>query len=209
MRYPQAAANNVRKTLDIVSRGTFFLNLILLIGHQVRRIQLKFKNDADFAKAWNILMELGLPITESTPPNVPSSTAIVPFNRPLTISPAPSIFSTTSTASSKTIIPSNPTPLLQQEQSRLLTSSARPVMHASPTKSLFKIPARPDSSMSGVPRPSSVPSFFKHQNTASSSNSDPYSAIANSFNRATSRAPSLYASQIERQVCSRGPPPKG
>lgn len=109
---------------------------------QVRRIQLKFKNEDDFKKALNILKDLGFPITD-----VGSNSASV--SRP-SILPAQLTISSISTP-----------------QPALLTSSLRPsssqpcpaVRGIVPPISEFKIPMRPDTRNSETPRSNSAQSF--------------------------------------------------
>jgi len=161
----------------------------------------KFRNDNDFATVRKILEELRLPVTTSTlSSNVPS---IVSTARPPSISPANTMFSSASTGTSspKTIVPS-PFP----------TVSTNHLLHSSPTKSLFKVPIRPDSAISRVSRPASNPSYFNHQHGSRSSSPlaiqspvDPFTTNYLAFNNradAKNQTPPMHLTQLGREVSS-------
>ncbi|CZR52372.1 uncharacterized protein PAC_02249 [Phialocephala subalpina] len=95
----------------------------------VRRLQIKFRNHEDFQTAYNFLKDLGLPISSK-------ETTASPNPQPVP-SPAPSIAA--STASSSTLV---------RPSSAALPSTYNGGPASSPLKSEFRIPPRPDSTMS-------------------------------------------------------------
>ncbi|KAG9241257.1 hypothetical protein BJ878DRAFT_428510 [Calycina marina] len=141
--------------------------------NHVRRIQVKLKNDADFMKVKSILEDLGLPIFSSAPT---SSTSVPPAQaRRPSISPAPSIFSSVSSS----------------------TLGHAPSGRPSP----FKVPLLPDNAQ----RPASNPSYFTNQGPSRTSSAFAMPTLGDPFTEATpgasmNRMPSLYLSQMERQV---------
>jgi hypothetical protein len=158
---------------------------------QVRRIQLKFRNEGDFGKALNTLADLGFPITESGS----NSTSV---SRP-SISPAQLPFSSAST----------PNPAM--ETLGLQLSSLRPTPSTGITlspKSEFKIPIRPETRNSEIPRSCSVQSFGPASVNRPASASTTFSAptppssvsTVSSLYDTTKHLPSLYPIQQEERV---------
>ena len=123
---------------------------------QVRRIQLKFRNEGDFRKAMDILTDLGFPITES-------GTSV---SRP-SISPAQLPY------------PPSSTPALGINKATLQPSSARQSLLAGTTlssKAVFKVPTRPDTRNSDIPRADSTQPFTTNSFNRSASASTTFSA---------------------------------
>ena len=123
---------------------------------QVRRIQLKFKNEGDFRKALNIFNDLGFPITE-----LGASVS------------GPSI------SSAQLPLPSISTPTLGMNALNFQPPSARssqlPETPMSP-KAVFKVPTRPDTRNAEIPRSDSTQSFAITSINRSASTSTAFSA---------------------------------
>jgi hypothetical protein len=140
------------------------------------------------------MTDLGLPITDrggSAPAVANTSSAILP-----SISPAPSLISSASSTSSCTL--------------SAYASAKSHISVSSPIKSGFKIPARPDSSLSDGYKPVSdlpysTPQISRPYSTASALSmqaSTPLMRFA-SFDHTSMPPAPLYLSQIEREVlCS-------
>jgi hypothetical protein len=156
---------------------------------QIRRIQMKFNNDQEFTQAWNALEFVGLPISQHAVGGSAPTPTLTPI--PPSSSPMASIFSPSSASSSRTGID---TPI--QEPSRALSSSAH-LPFSTPFKPEFKVPARPKSSVSEE-RP-----LHSHSGRASAPASTVTSTLSfpnSMFPEAMMQLPSIYVSQLEREV---------
>lgn len=157
---------------------------------QVRRIQVKFHNEADFDKALNIMQELELPITDGvSPPRVPPTPTPAP-----TPSPAPSASTIRADSALSVSRPASANSYASASQ-HLDTPSI------SALNSGFKVPVRPDISNPVAPRPHSALAYSYP--TTSSVSSIPRSVSTSSVSSALKHpSHSLYVAQIEKEVCN-------
>ncbi|KAH8684770.1 hypothetical protein BGZ60DRAFT_398281 [Tricladium varicosporioides] len=133
------SSSGAEHPVQIVIKSPFLAMRYPKTANTVRRIQVKFRNEADFSRALGFLRDLGLPVLDNVQP--------APKFRP-TPSPAPSATSS-STLSAGTFqtsyIPAPAAQLFTPSFGRSLDTPA-----FSSTKSEFKIPTRPQSSNSEV-----------------------------------------------------------
>jgi len=159
---------------------------------------MKFNNENEFARAWNILKDIGLPITDSPPGN--AHTPRLTPKPPSSISPVPTIFSPASVTSSRTI----ETPIqLQssiQEPLRACSSSAHPPF-STPCLSDFVIPPRPETSAADNRQSKPYSTNGRISGPASSMLARTSSFPSTlSFPEAMTQLPSFYVAQLEREV---------
>ena len=151
---------------------------------------MKFHTPSDFIRALHILRDLGLPITE-TPPSTTS-------NVEPSASPATSMFSSVSASSSVTVGNSLSRPSSMQDSPRTFGRHL-----PSPPRAEFKVPMLPDTFSSDCRRPSSAQPYAVAPMIKSSPIITPArssSALAPGLHEAVRQPPSLYVSQVEREV---------
>jgi hypothetical protein len=146
----------------------------------------KFHNESDFIQALDIIQELGLPITDGVPP-----ARAPPVPSP---SPAPSastIRADSVLSMSRPVSANTYTPISQRLDTPSLPAP----------KSEFKVPVRPDLSNSVVPRPRSALAY-SYPSTSSISSIPRSVSTSSASSTFKINSPSLYAAQIEKEVCN-------
>ncbi|KAH6679669.1 hypothetical protein B0J14DRAFT_696905 [Halenospora varia] len=142
------SSSGAEHPVQIVIKSPFLAMRYPKTTNTVRRIQVKFRNEADFSRALGFLRDLGLPILDNVQP--------APKFRP-TPSPAPSAASSSTLSAGSFQMSYTPAPVAQLFTPSFGRSLDTPAL--SPAKSEFKIPTRPESSNSEVQRSFSALAF--------------------------------------------------
>lgn len=151
--------------------------------NKVRRLQIKFRSHEDYCKVYTILKDLGLPITnrETTTSNIPQPP------------PSPALSLSASTTSSST--------LLRPSSGLDVPGPYIPNYSTSSLKSEFKIPPRPDSTISeDISVADELPRPFSTSLTSSAMMINPPLSRINSFQRPATQIGNLYLPHLEREV---------
>ena len=172
------------------------------LAKQVRRIQLKFRNDVDFIKVLNIVRDLGLPITGTAP--APASVLSL-SSRPRHISPSPSLLSdkssstlsSVSSASTRLSLPTSKVssyPKIQANNEQLTVPSDLLTTE-------FKVPMRPNSSFSEPQKHTSSLPFTISQIPRPATTSNYFPLTGLNLPQPVMQPPtSMYIKQLEREV---------
>ncbi|KAG0645858.1 hypothetical protein D0Z07_7961 [Hyphodiscus hymeniophilus] len=198
--------------VQVVVKSPFLAMRYPKSANIVRRIQLKFHNEADFTKVLNIVKDLGLPITGS----LPASTPAPPSSSRPSISPspsvshtststsltAPSMLSSSSVSSSHSISPLQ-TPGLSFSPALRGTNEYSSSI-SDPLTSVFKMPARPNSSYSEPQKPSSSLSHAIPQILRPATTSNYFPLPGPQFSQSFMQSPaSVYIKQSEKESQNR------